>query len=209
MFCRKCGTEMSENAKFCPKCGNARIGEQVQEKEVIEDNNIRYQLNPEFNILYKLIINIGRAFIYMFVICFWFTSLYELWSIYPSTLLTTIAIMAIYVIVKMLFEKLQYDVLKYNFYATKVEYKDGFLNKEEKELKYKFIREITMSRNLLERFCGIGTIRIYTNASSGIYNGNKHNSMKGQNGIIIHCVDNVEEQYKTIKQIIDEGTPEN
>ena len=90
----------------------------------------------------------------------------------------------------------------------KVEYKDGFLNKEEKELKYKYVREVTMSQNILERLCCIGTIRIFTNASSGVYNGGNHGSMRGRNGIYIHCVDDVEEQYKIIKQIIDEGTPE-
>lgn len=208
MFCRKCGAEMSENAKFCPKCGNARE-EHVQEKRVIEDNNIRIQLKPKFNVLYKLIKNIGYAFVYVFFICLCFTNLYKLWIVFPSTIVTTIAIIAIYIIIKMVFEKIQYDDIEYNFYATKVEYKDGFLNKEEKELKYKFIREITMTRNLLERFCGIGTIRIYTNASSNMYNRNKHNSMKGKNGIVIHCINNVEEQYKAIKQIIDEGTTEN
>ena len=32
--------------------------------------------------------------------------------------------------------------------------------------------------------------------------------MKERNGIYIHCVEDVQQQYKTIKQIIDEGTPE-
>lgn len=208
MFCKNCGTEMSDTARFCPKCGNDRMGEQETKREIVEDNRIRFQLKPEFNIPYKLLSNIWYAFVYMFLICFLFTNLYKLWFIYPTTLFITIAIMAIYVIGKMIFAKMQYDDLEYNFYATKVEYKDGFLNKEEKELKYKYIREVTMSQNILERLCGIGTIKIFTNASSGVYNGRNHNSMKGKNGIYIHCANDVEKQYRIIKQIIDEGTPE-
>ena len=103
---------------------------------------------------------------------------------------------------------MQYKNLSYNFYTTKVEYVDGFLNKEEKELKYKFIREVTMSQSILERMCGIGTIRIFTNASSGNINSRNHNSMRGRNGVYIHCIEDVKQQYQAIKQIIDEGTPE-
>ena len=111
-----------------------------------------------------------------------------------------------YVAIKLIFEKLQYDALEYNFYATKVEYKDGFLNKEEKELKYKYIREVTMNKSILERIFNIGTIRIFTNASSGTTYNSKHNKMYGKNGLAIHCIKDVKEQYQKIKNIIDEGT---
>jgi len=85
---------------------------------------------------------------------------------------------------------------------------DISLNKEEKELKYKYVREVTMNQNIFERLFNIGTIKIFTNASSGGYPTRRHNNMQGKNGIYIHCVENVKEQYETIKGIIDEGTPE-
>ena len=209
MFCRKCGAEMSDTARFCSKCGNDRVDEQIKRREEVENNHIIFQLKPEFSVLYQLLSNIGNAICCMFFICFVFIDLYKLWFMYPSTLIIiTTAIMGIYVIVKMIFGKMQHDNLEYNFYATKIEYKDGFLNKEEKEIKYKFIREVTMSQNLLERFCGLGTIKIFTNASIAEFGEENHNSMKVINGIYIHCVDNVQEQYRIIKEIIDEGTPE-
>lgn len=209
MFCRNCGAEMSDTARFCPKCGHDRMGEGTsQRQEIVEDNRIRFQLRPEFNLVYKILTTLWRAIIYMFFICFLFTSLYKLWFLYPSTFLITLGIMLVYIVIKLIFEKMQYDDVEYNFYATKVEYKDGFMNKEEKELKYKYIREVTMNQNILERFCDIGTIKIFTNASSGYGNSGNHNNMRGRNGLYIHCVDNVQEQYRAIKQIIDEGTPE-
>ena len=64
-----------------------------------------------------------------------------------------------------------------------------------------------MSQNILERAFSIGKIKIYTNASSGVNTG-YYNRTRGINGIYIHCVDNVQEQYRIIKQIIDEGTPD-
>lgn len=211
MFCKNCGIEINDTSRFCPKCGFDRTGGVQQQRETVEDNRIRYQVKPKFNVLYKLLDSLWKAIIYMSFICYLYVAYLQTYIrlIYPITLLLAIGAMLIYVVVKMIFENMQYNDLEYNFYATKVEYRDGFLNKEEKELKYKYIREVTMNQNILERFCGIGTIRIYTNASSGGRGtSSSHNNMGGRNGIYIHCVENVQEQYRTIKQIIDEGTPE-
>lgn len=204
MFCRNCGAEINDTAKFCPKCGNARTGEQVQKKEIIEDNNVRLTLKPEFNMLYQFLSAVWNGILVLFLIAYCITGI-ELFIYYP---IIPTGFLAIYILIKMVVGNMQYKSLKYNFYATKVEYIDGFLNKEEKELKYKFIREVTMTRSILERICGIGTIKVFTNASSGGYGGGNHNNMKGRNGILIHCIANVEEQYRIVKQIIDEGTPE-
>ena len=204
MFCRNCGTEISDSARFCPKCGYERNGEQTQRKEIIEDNNVRLTLKPQFKALYQFLSALGSGIVILFIIAYCITGLKLLFYFLPITL----GFLGIYIVIKMIFVNMQYKNLNYNFYATKVEYVDGFLNKEEKELKYKFVREVTMSRSILERICGIGTIRIFTNASSGGYNGKNHSNMNGRNGILIHCLEDVEEQYRIVKQIIDEGTPE-
>lgn len=203
MFCKNCGAEINDTARFCPKCGNGRSDLQ-QRNEIIEDNQIRFSLKPEFNILYQLLSTLWRGIVILFLIAYCITGL-PLLFYFP---IIPIGFLVIYVAIKMIFGNIQYKNLSYNFYKTKVEYVDGFLNKEEKELKYKFVREVTMSQSIFERICGIGTIKIFTNASSGGYNGKNHNSMNGRNGIYIHCVNNVQEQYRIIKQVIDEGTPE-
>lgn len=200
MFCKNCGTEMNDTARFCPKCGYDRTGEGAPAKrEIVEDNRIRFQLKPKFNLPYKIITILRRSLLYLFIIyLFFFKSLRELWAMYPVTFLITIGIMLLYIVIKLILDKKQYDDLEYNFYATKVEYKDGFINKEEKELKYKYVREVAMHQNILERMFGIGTISIFTNAETGF-----------GSGIYIHCVEDVQQQYQTIKQIIDDGTPKN
>ena len=40
MFCKNCGAEMGESSRFCPRCGNDRIGEIQQKREIVEDNRI-------------------------------------------------------------------------------------------------------------------------------------------------------------------------
>ncbi len=210
MFCKNCGTEISEEARFCPKCGTEISGVKAQKnKEIKEDGTVKFQLKPKFNWGYKIITVVALTLLWVIIIAFWLSeSLVELLILFPTLPQIVIAIVALYIVIKLVFEKLQYDALEYNFYTTKVEYKDGFLNKEEKELKYKYIREVTMSQNILERIFNIGTIRIFTNASSGTTYNSKHNNMYGKNGLGIHCIKNVKEQYQKIKELIDEGIPE-
>ncbi len=210
MFCKNCGTEINDNAHFCPKCGNNNQGDQQASKKVVEDNQIKKQIKPEFNWPYKIITIFGKALVYFFIIfCYIIAEITEdLIVITPIIFLVVIAVGILYILIKLLLGKMQYNDLEYNFYNTKVEYKDGFLNKEEKELKYKYIREVTMTQNILERIFKIGTIRIFTNASSGNYGYGRNHNMIGKNGIFIHCVKNVKEEYNKVKEIIDEGTQE-
>lgn len=210
MFCKNCGAEINDNARFCPKCGNEKQGDTQASKKAIEDNKIKKQIKLEFNWPYKIITTFGTALVYLFIVfCYVFADIPDdLLFTYPIIFLVIVGVAVLYVLIKLILGKMQYNDLEYNFYATKVEYKDGFLNKEEKELKYKYIREVTMTQNILERIFNIGTIRVFTNASSGGYGYGRNHNMRGKNGIFIHCVKNVKEEYNQVKQIIDEGTPE-
>ena len=221
MFCRKCGEQLEENAKFCAKCGSSTTVDEQGTTEVnkeerkIDNNVIKYTLKPTFNYGYKICSIIGTTLLFVLLIGLYFLEEIELAWAY-STLtgelkivpVIIIAAIIIYVYIKLIFDKKQYEKLEYNFYHNKLEYIDGFINKEQKELKYKNIREVTMSQNILERIFRIGTIKIFTNASSGVYGGSSHRNMNAKNGIIVHCVTDVKEKYQQVKQIIDEGTEE-
>ncbi len=204
MFCKKCGYQMKEEEKFCPQCGSSVINDQ----ELKDNNVVIFKLKPEFNLGYKVLSALWQVIVFLFLINLCVIRLYVLWAAFPITIVITLIAVLLYITIKMFFESKQYDNLEYNFYGKKVEYTDGFLNKEEKELKYKYIREVTMTQNIFERMFGLGTIRIFTNASSGGYGGNNHNSMKMKNGIFIHCIEDVRNQYEYIKKIIDEQTEE-
>lgn len=205
MFCKNCGNELPDDVKFCNKCGTSIDGaKKTEEKKKVEDKTVKYQIRPTFKWGYKLFTNFAYAA--LLVLIFFGYSLEEVMDEIPELLGIVVAGAIVIVLVKLFLESIQYKNLEYNFYNTKVQYKDGFLNKEEKELKYKFIREVTMHQNILERMFGIGTIRLFTNASSGYgYGRSKGNTM---NGINIHCVTNVNEQFKKVRELIDEATEE-
>ena len=52
MFCKNCGAEMNDTAKFCPKCGADITGESKKSVEVKEDSTVKFQLKPKFNIMF-------------------------------------------------------------------------------------------------------------------------------------------------------------
>ncbi len=201
MFCKNCGNELADDAKFCNKCGASIDGEQKPKEKKVEDNTVKYQIKPSFKWGYKLLTNCAYAALIILIIFGY--SLGEAIDEIPEFVGMVVGVAVVIILIKLFFENIQYKNLEYNFYNTKVQYKDGFLNKEEKELKYRYIREVTMHQNILERAFKIGTIRLFTNASSGY--GSKGNTM---NGINIHCVENVNEQFKKIRELIDEATEE-
>ena len=198
MYCKNCGFKLDEDSRFCSKCGLNLSNSNSSNNKTLNDDKVIFSLKPKFDLLYKVLKEGGSLLIVLFL--FSYSSLYILEGSLIFAIILLIVIL--YLVIKLPIEKKQYDNLVYNFYKTKVEYKDGFINKEEKELKYKYIREVVMSQNILERFCGIGTIKIFTSASTG-YNSRRGN-MGSQNGIYIHCVPNVNKQYKRIKQIINQ-----
>lgn len=205
MFCRNCGTKINSTDKFCPMCGYSQT-EYSTKKEIIEDNQIEYQINSVFNFKYEIISTSISSMIVVLLINIAFADVIDFWIGSSNALPFSIVIMIVFIVTSLILRKRQFQFLEYNFYKTKVEYKDKFLNKEQKELKYQYVREVTMSQNILERLCGIGTIQIYSNATSGIYtSSNNNNYQKNKNGIYIRSVENVQEKYHTIKHIIDEG----
>ena len=207
MFCKTCGKELNDDASFCNECGTP-VGQVSNVMSVNnsndrkkEDNVVRLEIKPTFIFPYQILKDIGNLIVWLFLIglCVGinFIALFMYFPVFSIVTFTLI------LVIRLLFEKAQYNKITYRFLKTKVEYIDGFLNKEEKQLKYEHVREVTMSQNVLERLFGIGRIRLYTNASSA-YNTGVNHKQTGKNGVDIHCVTNVREQYLAAKAILDE-----
>lgn len=190
MFCAKCGNELEDNAKFCDKCG-AATGVNNYTATKIVDNEIQLTVKPKYKSIYFMwgtYVGIAIIMVFLSIISIAMKS----WEFVISGIILSIIILIIKFIA-LIFRKKQLQCMKYDFYKTKVEYTDSFLNKTEKEVKYKYIRECVLRRTISDRIFGFGRIVLYTNAESGY-----------SNGILIPFIENSEDIYKQIKNMLDE-----
>lgn len=191
MFCEKCGTHLPDDAGFCSNCGN-NIGETQTTKtnEKIEDNQVQLRVKPTLKFGYKVLPSIIMSILFILLFIFPFFIIEPLIGF--IALIISIVVLVFLIVIETLIKMKEFNSYTYDFYKTKVIYRDSFLNVSEKEVKYKHIREIIMSQSFIQRFFNIGTVVLYTNADT--VNGN---------GIYIHNLENVQEVYKNIKVIVD------
>lgn len=189
MFCEKCGTKLPDDCKFCTNCGNS-IASTDKTTAKVSDTEIQLNVKPTFSFGYMVL---PSLIIYLVIALFIGIGV---GAAEPAagigTALFLFLIFAVIIGIKALINKKQYSNYTYDFYKTKVVYKDSFLNISEKEVKYKYIREVTMRQTFIQRFFNLGNIILFTNAETGL-----------GNGIFIVNVKDVQDVYKKVKSIID------
>ena len=190
MFCEKCGAEIENGSNFCTKCGNKIGGGKIEPKVVVNDNEIKFTVKPTFKFGYMMIPTILIWLFFMMMIALPITIGEPevgafFWGIGLFVLLIIVVIIATVT-------KAQYKHLTYDFYGSKVIFVDSFFNLSQKEVKYKYIREVTMKESFVQRWFNLGSIVLYTNAETGI-----------GNGISIVNVENAKEVYGKIREIIN------
>ena len=193
MFCSNCGKEITEGSQFCGNCGTAVNGVKNENtKKVVskeQDNNVVLSVKPKFKIYVILPALITFIIIEMFLIFAMVMS--EETEEFLPVVLGMGAFWLLVIGISTLIQRKQYKCYKYDFYKTKVVYRDSFLNICEKEVKYKFIREVTLMQGFIQRAFNLGTIVLFTNAESGF-----------ANGIRIVNIENPKQVYSQIKETI-------
>lgn len=210
MFCEKCGNQLPDMANFCPKCGNEFVN--LNQNNSIDNNEVLLEVRPTFKFSYvvlpKLLDELKIIIILIILIIFilnsmkiinniplyntgtgsditFFVPFILIWIIIPL-------IRFIWVISKLFLYKKQYENYVYVFYNDRVIFKDSFLNKSEKELKYKYIREITKKQTFIQKYFNIGNIELFSNAENIFLN-----------GISMINIENVDDVYKKVKEIVN------
>jgi membrane protein YdbS with pleckstrin-like domain len=191
MFCERCGTQLPDAAEFCTNCGTKiATGNRNVTTERIPDTDIQLRVQPTFKFGYMVLPSVIIFGIFILFISLMMGMISA--GVGLVVFLVSTLIMVIILGIKTAINKKQYDSYCYDFYKTKVIYKDSFLNLSEKEVKYKYIREVTMRQTFIQRYFNIGNIVLFTNAETGF-----------ANGIFIMNVENVQDVYREIKSVID------
>ena len=93
-------------------------------------------------------------------------------------------------IVAYVLKKNTYSQTEYRLYGDHLEYAEGFLNVENKSINFDKIQETRMTRGILQKKYGVGTIALMTaghNPNAGIY---------------LKDIESPESIYDTVKQIL-------
>lgn len=80
---------------------------------------------------------------------------------------------------------------EYRFYTNEVEVYEGFINITQNNTSYDRVTDISYTQPITQRIFGTGTIKLNTAGS-------------GYHEIKISYVDNPEQKYRTLKQIVEE-----
>lgn len=207
MFCIKCGKKNLDNAKFCEECGSRITSKEDEFPQ--EDNEVLLSITPVFNSRYQII----KSSLLSWPILLFFSLMWPIISAfvifiteirYESEEANKIAVMlgvCVFVVILLYvilvcaviwLRKKDIYCTKYDFYRTKLVYRNSFFYTLEKEVKYKYIREVLIQQGILEKKFDLGTIALYTNAETG-----------SRSGIIMSNLENSQEYYKQIKKIIE------
>lgn len=189
MFCEKCGKQILDNAEYCTNCGT-KVEKGFKTNDKILDTEIQLRVQPTFKFGYMVLPSLIVYIVFILILGAMFMFLSPIAGVVVTII--GFVILAVAMGIKVAINKKQYDSYTYDFYKTKVIYKDSFLNLSEKEVKYKYIREVTMRQTFIQQYFNIGNIILYTNAETGF-----------GNGIFIINVENVNDVYRQIKSIID------
>lgn len=179
------------------------------------EEKIKYEINPNFNLLYEFFMPTGRkikntfiAFLVLAIATLWIFLNGDVFTLPDIKLMSNISIfellkwlcliITILLLVKLvfhiIFQKLQYNHISYKFYDTYLVYEDDFLNQHRKNIEYKNIKEVEIRRTIWDRILGYGVIVIYTNAEN-----------KRGNGLVVYAIKNPKEVYDIIDEIINVG----
>jgi len=206
MYCEKCGSQVLDTDKFCEKCGNNLTGEVKKETEkIINKDEVLLEIKPTTKISCFILPNLVFEFIsvfcaiaFMLLVFWWIGSSPE-----ADPMVTRISIMCVLgiggavaliwtvmILLSAFLAKKQNQKLVYIFYPDRVVAKDSFLGRAQVEMKYKYIREAGCIQSITQRMFKVGTIKLYSNAEGGA------------GGLNIKDIEEVENNYQAIKEII-------
>jgi|SaaInlStandDraft_1057018.scaffolds.fasta_scaffold127615_2 membrane protein YdbS with pleckstrin-like domain len=199
MFCKQCGTEVEDDAKFCSNCGFS-----FTPKKKVNSKKVLFSAKPVF-IPWVTALSVLPLQLFFTVWAGGFFGGFSLFGIkalgldiplwFPFVFFACLAFFGIPFLTYYA-KKKTYAKTEYKFYSDRLEYAEGFWTAENKSIKYKNITEANFRKGVIQKKYGLGTIILSTPAA-GFQHG------RARSGIAILDIENTEDIYNKIKDLID------
>lgn len=110
-------------------------------------------------------------------------------------------------------KKLNYSRTEYRFFADHLEFEEGFFSINEKVIRYRDVREVTLHKGMFQRLYGLGTIYLATLATGTSSWGNNSGSFNPFNalgfgnvsasGVSVRDIPDPDQMFEKIRQLVD------
>ncbi|MBU1085970.1 MAG: zinc-ribbon domain-containing protein [Candidatus Omnitrophica bacterium] len=206
MFCVQCGREITEQANFCSECGAAIYGTAQAQNEEIEANDPGLVLKPVF-VGWVTALSVLPLQIFFTI---WGAGFFGGFSLIAvKALKLALPIWSTFVFFGSVFflgiplaaymgKKKSYAKTEYRFFKNKLDYFEGFFTVQEKSIDYRNIIEVNLLKGPFQQKYGLGTILLSTPAAG-------FSNRSAMSGIRITDIENPDQVYSQIKQLIDQS----
>lgn len=207
MYCHQCGLEIPDQSQFCSTCGSAQqagVSQPAAPRMVQDSGEPQFQLRPVFVPSLQVL---GHIPIFLFLGLWgglFFGGFSQVFLQFADLGIPTWfpfvffgAVFAFVLpIVSFRVNKKTYARTEYTFFADKLDYFEGFFTVEEKTIALHRVTEVNLRKGFFQQKHGLGTILLSTPATSA-------GAGRASAGIRIHDVENPDENYKRIKELIE------
>ena len=107
-------------------------------------------------------------------------------------------------------KKLNYSRTEYKFFADRVEFEEGFFTVNKKVVSFRYVREVTLRKGILQRIYGLGSIYLATQAIGSSPGYRPFTALGFGNvsasGILVRDIAEPDAAYERIRTLVDAST---
>src|SRR5262249_19812102 len=108
-------------------------------------------------------------------------------------------------------KKLNYARTDYRFFPDRLEFEEGFFTINQKVIKFRDVKEVTLRKNIFQRIYGLGSIYLATLATGSSPGSNVFTALGFGNvsasGVGVRDIPNPDEAFEKIRSIVDAHSP--
>jgi uncharacterized membrane protein YdbT with pleckstrin-like domain len=165
MFCTKCGTENSDSAAFCRRCGTAldaeeetRIAARSGGSEISTSDKVLFSVSPTVKFVMA---GYGLAVIAAFLL------VALLSAVLPAVSTLVAIVLGLLILLVPAYFHLRQKLVRYSLTETTIEIDRGLISRTTQNVPLRRIQDVTVTSTLFQRVLGFGDIVVDNASESG------------------------------------------